>query len=158
MASPSPAQLLQCAWSLLRFAVAGGGFGVLPAFVSDLWGSKISGATHGITIGVWALSTIIGVPIFTAIVKGNSIKSSTGATVPQPEGAVWGAWGGGFTLLCNAARRVPFPSRRGRSMACVPPPPPPPPRHAALCRLCHQRLLAGGPARTGHPCCPGPER
>jgi hypothetical protein len=64
----------------------GGGFGVLPAFVSDLWGSKISGATHGITIGVWALSTIIGVPVFTSIVKGNSIKSATGASVPQPEG------------------------------------------------------------------------
>ncbi len=70
-----------------------GGFGVLPAFVSDMWGSKISGATHGITIGVWALSTLIGVPIFTSVVASHSSKSVTGVVVPSVEGyAINASW------------------------------------------------------------------
>jgi MFS family permease len=43
----------------------GGGFGVIPAFVSDLFGPQISAATHGVMIGVWAAAAIIGIPCFT---------------------------------------------------------------------------------------------
>ena len=45
----------------------GGTFGVLAAFVSDLFGPKISSAVHGFNISMWALSTVIGVPIFTSV-------------------------------------------------------------------------------------------
>ncbi len=50
---------------LLIGSLYGGGFGVIPAFVSDLFGSKISAATHGIMIAVWAAAAIIGIPVFT---------------------------------------------------------------------------------------------
>lgn len=40
---------------------------MLPAFVSELFGPKISAATHGSMISCWAISSIIGIPIFTAV-------------------------------------------------------------------------------------------
>jgi hypothetical protein len=45
----------------------GGGFGVLPAALSDLFGPRLSAATHGTMLGIWALSVVVGVPIFAAV-------------------------------------------------------------------------------------------
>jgi MFS family permease len=57
----------------------GGGFGVLPAFVSDLFGPKISGATHGLMLAVWATTSIVGTPIFTSVNAQTQVcKPNTG--------------------------------------------------------------------------------
>jgi hypothetical protein len=57
---------------------------VLPAFVSDLFGPKISAATHGVTISVWALATVVCVPIFTSVTASHYVM--VGSTkVPTPE-------------------------------------------------------------------------
>jgi MFS family permease len=75
----------------------GGCFGVLPAFLSDLLGPKISAATHGTMIGVWALSVVAGVPVFTAVTSHYSaaVPASPGAAtvrVPTPEAYVVNAY------------------------------------------------------------------
>lgn len=77
----------------------GGGFGVLPAFVSDLFGSKISGATHGLMLAVWATTSIVGTPIFTsinaatAVPKVGCVITATNpcSAVPQPSGYITNA-------------------------------------------------------------------
>jgi hypothetical protein len=62
----------------------GGGFGVIPAFVSDLFGAKISAATHGIMIGVWASAAVIGVPCFTSYTSSDyHFSGSTKITNPS---------------------------------------------------------------------------
>jgi MFS family permease len=45
----------------------GGGFGVLPAFLSDMFGAKISSATHGAAIFFWSLACVVGAPVFAAV-------------------------------------------------------------------------------------------
>ena len=51
---------------LLTGSLYGGGFGVIPALCSDLFGPHISAATHGVMIGVWASAAVVGIPIFAA--------------------------------------------------------------------------------------------
>ncbi len=55
---------------------------MLPAFLSELFGSHISAATHGVAIAVWALATIVGVPIFTSITSRFSVLLPDGSRVP----------------------------------------------------------------------------
>ena len=57
---------------LLIGSLYGGGFGVLPALLSDLFGGAISAATHGCMVGMWALSVLICVPIFSAVTASHS--------------------------------------------------------------------------------------
>lgn len=66
---------------LLIGSLYGGGFGVIPATVSDLFGPKISAATHGVMIAVWASATIIGVPVFTSYTSSYTVP---GTTRPAP--------------------------------------------------------------------------
>ncbi len=76
----------------------GGSFGVLPAFVSDLFGPKISGATHGVMIAVWALSAIVGIPIFSSFTSNPAYTyvTAAGKTIALPEAyaqnALWLCW------------------------------------------------------------------
>ena len=63
----------------------GGGFGVIPALCSDLFGSHISAATHGIMIGVWASAAVVGIPIFSSITAKYSNLNAVGVRVPFPE-------------------------------------------------------------------------
>ena len=65
----------------------GGGFGVIPAFVSDLFGPRISAATHGVMIGVWAAAAVIGIPCFTAYTAAD-YRLVGAAKVPNPSAYV----------------------------------------------------------------------
>jgi len=70
---------------LLIGTLYGGGFGVIPALCSDLFGSHISAATHGVMIGVWACAAIVGIPVFSSVNAQFSVVSTTGVKVPLPE-------------------------------------------------------------------------
>lgn len=63
--------------------------------VSDLWGARISAATHGAMIAVWAVASLIGINIFTAITAANTTLVGT-AHVPTPQAYVinaeWLVW------------------------------------------------------------------
>lgn len=63
----------------------GGGFGVIPALCSDLFGSHISAATHGIMIGVWASAAVVGIPIFTSTTAHFSTLNDAGVRIPTPQ-------------------------------------------------------------------------
>lgn len=80
---------------LLIGSLYGGSFGVLPAMVSDLWGPRISAATHGAMIAVWALASLVGINTFTAITAANAVVVD-GVRVPQPAAYVlnaeWLVW------------------------------------------------------------------
>lgn len=71
----------------------GGGFGVLPAFCAEMWGSKISSATHGALITTWALACIIGAPVFAAVNVSYSHTGQDGIKIPSKDGyvinAIW---------------------------------------------------------------------
>ncbi|KAJ3008998.1 UNVERIFIED_CONTAM: hypothetical protein HDU68_002876 [Siphonaria sp. JEL0065] len=45
----------------------GAGFGLIPAFLSDQFGSKNIGPTHGIILTAWAMTGVFGGLIFTAV-------------------------------------------------------------------------------------------
>lgn len=84
---------------LLIGSLYGGGFGVLPALLSDTFGPRISGATHGVTISVWALSSIIGIPIFTSFTS-KYIKIVNGVKVPLPQAYIYNSyWLCGFPVM-----------------------------------------------------------
>jgi hypothetical protein len=71
----------------------GGGFGVLPAFCAEMWGSKISSATHGALITTWATACIVGAPIFASVNYYYAHVGSDGIRIPSREGyainAIW---------------------------------------------------------------------
>jgi len=65
----------------------GGTFGVLPALTAELWGPGISSATHGAMLSFWALSAVVGVPIFTRVTATHAVvvvDPATGAASAQP--------------------------------------------------------------------------
>ena len=63
----------------------GGLFGVLPATLSDLFGPRISSATHGAVIAMWALSVVVGVPVFGAVTRMYSHVTADGHVTPTDE-------------------------------------------------------------------------
>lgn len=52
---------------LLVGSLYGGLFGVLPAFVSDMWGAGCASGTHGVCIAVWALACVVGAPVYVSV-------------------------------------------------------------------------------------------
>ncbi len=58
----------------------GGGFGIMPAFNSDFFGSKHFGANYGAQLSAWGLAAVAGV-FFTGIMKG---LSGSFAGIMQP--------------------------------------------------------------------------
>ncbi|KAI9097295.1 major facilitator superfamily domain-containing protein [Phlyctochytrium arcticum] len=59
--------VLTCAFFIAFFY--GGGFGLIPAFLADQFGSKNVGATHGVILTAWALASVGGGLIFNDIYK-----------------------------------------------------------------------------------------
>eukprot|EP01133_Synstelium_polycarpum_P003607 gene3607-4132_t len=59
----------------------GGGFGVIPAFLTDMFGSKNIGACHGVILTAWSLAGVGGGLVFTAVF--NHYKHN-GHTVHDP--------------------------------------------------------------------------
>lgn len=58
------------AFLLCMFALTlcyGGGFGVIPAFLADIFGSKNIGACHGVILTAWSIAGIAGGLTFTTI-------------------------------------------------------------------------------------------
>ncbi|CAG7828748.1 unnamed protein product [Allacma fusca] len=62
-------------------ACYGGGFGTIPAFLTDRFGPQNTGACHGVTLIAWSVAAVAGGLIYTAVF--NSILSS-GYTLQDP--------------------------------------------------------------------------
>ena len=56
--------------------------------MSDLFGPKISAATHGVMIAVWAAAAIIGIPCFTSYTSTDTRATAAGARVTNPSAYV----------------------------------------------------------------------
>eukprot|EP01132_Coremiostelium_polycephalum_P002022 gene2022-2489_t len=52
-------------WTLTAFY--GSGFGLIPALLTDLFGSKLVGSAHGVILTAWSIAGVAGGLIFTAI-------------------------------------------------------------------------------------------
>ncbi|KAI9012784.1 major facilitator superfamily domain-containing protein [Gaertneriomyces semiglobifer] len=62
---------------LAAFVIAffyGGGFGLIPAFLADQFGSKNVGATHGVILTAWAIAGVGGGLIFNAVYKSEVVR------------------------------------------------------------------------------------
>lgn len=67
----------------------GGGFGVLPAILAELFGSHISSATHGVCIAMWATACVVGTPIFSAVNAASTQAVEPGqVSHPSAEGYI----------------------------------------------------------------------
>ncbi|KAI8847836.1 major facilitator superfamily domain-containing protein [Chytridium lagenaria] len=58
----------------------GGGFGIIPAFLADQFGSKNVGATHGVILTAWAIAGVCGGLTFTAVYNSELAKVYDAAT------------------------------------------------------------------------------
>lgn len=47
----------------------GAGFGIIPAFLADMFGAKNVGATHGIILTTWSMGGVVGVLVYNNIVN-----------------------------------------------------------------------------------------
>ncbi|KAJ2449558.1 hypothetical protein EV183_004835 [Coemansia sp. RSA 2336] len=47
----------------------GGGFGMIPAFLSDMFGTNNTSSCHGILLTAWSLASIVGGLVFTGIIN-----------------------------------------------------------------------------------------
>ncbi|KAJ3058137.1 hypothetical protein HK102_010663, partial [Quaeritorhiza haematococci] len=52
----------------------GGGFGVIPAFLADQFGSKNVGATHGMILTAWSAAGVFGGVAFNEILKSETTR------------------------------------------------------------------------------------
>jgi hypothetical protein len=74
---------------LMVGSLYGGGFGVLPAFLADMFGAHISSATHGAAIAIWAFACVCGAPLFSAVNAAYAAPATPGGPpVPTAEGYV----------------------------------------------------------------------
>ncbi|KAK9765087.1 hypothetical protein K7432_006860 [Basidiobolus ranarum] len=69
---------LLCIWVLT--ACYGGGFGVIPAFLTDMFGPTNIGACHGIILTAWSIAGVGGGLVFTAVFQ--SLKNTYGPKNP----------------------------------------------------------------------------
>jgi MFS family permease len=79
---------------LIIGSLYGGGFGVLPAILAELFGPHISSATHGVCIACWAIACVVGTPIFSAVNAASAQAAEPGhVSHPSSEGymrnAMW---------------------------------------------------------------------
>ncbi|RKP22370.1 oxalate/formate antiporter [Syncephalis pseudoplumigaleata] len=65
-------------------ACYGGGFGVIPAFLTDMFGSKNIGACHGVILTAWAIAGVAGGLIFTRVYQDQLISHGGTHTVNDP--------------------------------------------------------------------------
>ncbi|KAJ3196563.1 hypothetical protein HK101_008475 [Irineochytrium annulatum] len=49
----------------------GAGFGIIPAYLADQFGSKNVGATHGVILTAWAAAGVCGALVFTTVYSSN---------------------------------------------------------------------------------------
>ncbi|CAL8072660.1 unnamed protein product [Orchesella dallaii] len=61
---------LMCMWIIA--SCYGGGFGSIPAFLTDKFGQYNIGACHGVILTAWSLAGIVGGIVFTSVFKATS--------------------------------------------------------------------------------------
>ncbi|TPX34827.1 hypothetical protein SmJEL517_g02556 [Synchytrium microbalum] len=61
----------------------GAGFGLIPAFLADMFGAKMTGATHGFILTAWSFDGVVGGLMFTAIYN-SQIHKIPGTTLVDP--------------------------------------------------------------------------
>ncbi|KAI9594509.1 oxalate/formate antiporter [Syncephalis fuscata] len=71
---------------LIMTACYGGGFGVIPAFLTDMFGSKNIGACHGVILTAWAIAGVAGGLIFTRVYQDQLEAFGGTHTVNEPHG------------------------------------------------------------------------
>lgn len=64
--------VLTCFFGIAFFY--GGGFGVIPAFLADLFGGKNVGATHGCILLAWSLGAVVGGTVFNHLLSVESVR------------------------------------------------------------------------------------
>lgn len=69
----------------------GGGFGVIPAFLADMFGAKNIGACHGVILTAWSIAGVGGGLTFTAIYNDQISHHnwSTGDAYPYIINSYW---------------------------------------------------------------------
>jgi MFS family permease len=75
----------QVYWAFLMaiFIIAaayGAGFGVIPAFLADMFGAKNVGALHGIILTTWSIGGVVGAIVYNTIVNANVASYYGGST------------------------------------------------------------------------------
>jgi OFA family oxalate/formate antiporter-like MFS transporter len=58
----------------------GGGFGTMPAFVTDFFGSKSVGPIYGLMLTAWGVAAVFG-PLLVAQIRQASGSYSSGLTI-----------------------------------------------------------------------------
>jgi MFS family permease len=96
------------AWVAIEFAIVllcyGGGFGVMPSFNADYFGTKYLGQNYGMILTAWGVAGIVG-PLIAATVKDRT-GSFTGALVP-------------VAIMLLVAAIIPFFIKRPRQKAAA---------------------------------------
>jgi len=64
-----------CGGSFMAVSFYGGVFSVLPAYISDIWGQRHSGAIHGKLLTAWAASAICG-PFALAYFRSSAVDAA----------------------------------------------------------------------------------
>lgn len=69
----------------------GGGFGVIPAFLADMFGSKNVGSCHGVILTAWSIAGVGGGLVFTAIYNYQitNCNWTTGDAYPYIVNSYW---------------------------------------------------------------------
>ncbi|TPX33742.1 hypothetical protein SmJEL517_g03489 [Synchytrium microbalum] len=62
----------------------GAGFGLIPAFLADMFGAKMTGATHGFILTAWSFDGVVGGLVFTAVYNSKLVKVPGSTTLIDP--------------------------------------------------------------------------
>ncbi|KAJ3113840.1 hypothetical protein HK098_007562, partial [Nowakowskiella sp. JEL0407] len=74
--------VITCAFVIGLFY--GGGFGMIPAFLADQFGSKNVGATHGVILTSWSLTGVAGALIFNSVLTAENARLQTNTPEGKP--------------------------------------------------------------------------
>ncbi|ORX90693.1 MFS general substrate transporter [Basidiobolus meristosporus CBS 931.73] len=78
---------LLCMWILT--ACYGGGFGVIPAFLTDMYGASNIGACHGIILTAWSIAGVGGGLVFTAVFQPLKDTYGPKSVIPYITNIYW---------------------------------------------------------------------
>jgi len=78
---------LMCMWIIA--SCYGGGFGSIPAFLTDKFGQYNIGACHGVLLTAWSLAGIVGGIVFTTVFKATSQDRDTSDPFPYNVNVWW---------------------------------------------------------------------
>jgi MFS family permease len=76
--------------TMLIFSMYGGGFATLPAYLSDMFGTKCVGGIHGRTLTAWSVAGVLG-PLAITSLREASLASATRDLAAQTDPAAFHA-------------------------------------------------------------------